>query len=164
MVYVSSKLFWLPLYVFLLFLIYKKFNTRVWLVLIFITLLIFVSDQLSVHAFKNVFERLRPCHTPDLLFIVHIVEKCGGKFGFVSSHAANSFALAFFISGLLRGNYKWIPWIMYVWAFLTIYSRVYLGVHFPGDVLGGAILGTIIGWVILKTYRYTSVKVFPEKV
>lgn len=123
------------------------------MILLFILVLITLSDQVSVHAFKNVFERLRPCHTPDLLLVVHTVEKCGGQFGFVSSHAANSFALAFFISGLLRKSYKWIPYLMYSWAVLTIYSRVYLGVHFPGDVLGGAILGMILGWLVLKGFR-----------
>lgn len=123
------------------------------MILLFILLLITLSDQISVHAFKNVFERLRPCHTPDLLLVVHTVEKCGGQFGFISSHAANSFALAFFISGLLRKSYKWIPYVMYSWAALTIYSRIYLGVHFPGDVLGGAILGMILGWIVLKGFR-----------
>lgn len=127
--------------------------SKTWMVLLFVAVLITLSDQISVHAFKNVFERLRPCHTPDLIFVVHTVEKCGGQFGFVSSHAANSFALAFFISGLLRKSYRWVPYLMYGWATLTIYSRVYLGVHFPGDVLGGAILGMFIGWVVLKGFQ-----------
>lgn len=163
MVYVSAKFFWLPLYIFLLYLIIKKFSKKSWLVLVFVFLLILAADQLSVHAFKNVFERLRPCHTPDLLFIVHTVEKCGGKFGFVSSHAANSFALAFFVSALLKSYYRWIPWLMFSWAFLTIYSRVYLGVHFPGDVIGGAILGILVGWMIFLGYNFASKKIYTDK-
>lgn len=164
MVYVSAKFFWLPLYFFLLYLVYRKYGTKSWLVLVFIFLLIFTSDQLSVHAFKNVFQRLRPCHTPDLLFVVHTVEKCGGQFGFVSSHAANSFALVFFISGILKSNYRWLPWLLYSWALLVIYSRVYLGVHFPGDVVGGAILGILVGYVILKLYKLAEKKIFKPEV
>lgn len=163
MVYVSSKLFWLPLYIFLLYLIYIKFGKKTWFVLVFVVLLILIADQLSVHAFKNVFQRLRPCHTPDLLLVVHTVEKCGGQFGFVSSHAANSFALAFFISALLKSSYKWLPWVMFAWAFLILYSRVYLGVHFPGDVLAGAILGILVGWIILKSYRFADKRIFRQK-
>jgi len=164
MVYVSAKFFWLPLYILLLYLVYKKYGTKSWLAIVFVALLILTSDQLSVHAFKNVFQRLRPCHTPDLLFVVHTVEKCGGQFGFVSSHAANSFALAFFMSGLLKKTYRWLPWLMYSWALLTIYSRVYLGVHFPGDVIVGAVLGIIVGFIILKIYKLSENKIFKQAV
>lgn len=161
MVYVSSKLFWLPLYLLLLYLIYKEKKKKTILVLLFVAILITLSDQLSVHAFKNVFQRPRPCHAIDLQLVVHIVEKCGGKYGFVSSHAANSFALAVFIVGLLKSSYRWIPWLMFLWAAVTIYSRVYLGVHYPGDVIAGAFLGALIGWLVLLTYRVTEKRFFP---
>lgn len=104
-----------------------------------------MGDRISVMAFKDVFQRFRPCHNPDIASLVHLVDGCGGKFGFVSSHAANSFALALFTGLLLRKHYKYILPIMLFWAALVSYSRIYVGVHYPGDILGGAILGTVIG-------------------
>ena len=104
-----------------------------------------MGDRISVMAFKDVFQRFRPCHNPDIANLVHLVDGCGGKFGFVSSHAANSFALALFTGLLLRKHYKYILPIMLFWAALVSYSRIYVGVHYPGDILGGAILGTVIG-------------------
>lgn len=153
MVYASSKFFWIPLYLFLLYLIIKEYGIKSILVLVSVALLIVLSDQLSVHAFKNVFERLRPCHNPDIMLRVHLVTDCGGQFGFVSSHAANSFALAFFI-GTLLANIKWIKWLLFGWALLVIYSRIYLGAHYPGDVLVGGMLGIVLAIVMLIFYQY----------
>ena len=152
MVYASAKLFWIPLYLVLLYLLIKEYRQKTWLILGFVVLLILFSDQLSVHAFKNVFMRLRPCHNEDLQLIIHTVTPCGGQYGFVSSHAANSFALAFFM-GTLLSQIRWIPWLMYSWAFLIIYSRIYLGQHYPGDVLGGAVLGMIVGMIVIILYH-----------
>ena len=160
MVFVSAKYFWIPFYIFLLYLVFREKYKKTILVLFFIVLLIVISDQVSVHAFKNVFQRPRPCHAIDLQLVVHTVEKCGGQFGFISSHASNSFALAFLISGLLRSRYSWLPWVMYAWAVLTIYSRVYLGVHYPGDVIAGAFIGILIGWLVLWAYRLAEKKVY----
>ncbi len=114
----------------------------------FIGLLILIADQTSVHLFKNVFERLRPCKNPEILNLVHVTGGCGGKFGFVSSHATNSFALAVFIGILLKKHYKLFFPAMLFWAGIVAYSRVYVGVHYPGDILGGTILGSIVGVVV----------------
>jgi len=115
--------------------------------------LIALSDLSSVHFFKNVFERLRPCHDPELIDRVHLVNgECGGAFGFVSSHAANCFALAVFLVKILGKAYRHFTPLILLWAAVVAYSRIYLAVHFPGDVLCGALLGTIIGFGVGKAY------------
>jgi undecaprenyl-diphosphatase len=163
MVYVSAKFFWIPFYAFLLYLIYMNYGRYTLIILLFIAIMITLTDQGSVHLFKNVFQRLRPCHAPDLKLFVHTVEKCGGQYGFLSSHAANSFALAVFMSALLKNHYRWISLVMFFWAALVIYSRVYLGVHYPGDVLAGAVFGMIIGWFILLLFRFFQKNYPPHK-
>lgn len=144
--WVTSKIFWLPLYVFLLYLVAKNYGWKTLIIGFFIGLVFTIGDRTSVMAFKDVFERLRPCHNPELTGLVHILNgKCGGQFGFVSSHATNSFALALFSGLLLRKHYKYIMPFMLFWAALVSYSRVYVGVHYPADILGGAILGSVVG-------------------
>jgi len=154
---VSGKLTWLPLYIFILVLIGIKYKRRILIIIPIIILTITASDQLSVHAFKELFERLRPCHEPELEGLVHIVKgKCGGKYGFVSSHAANSFAIAMFSLALLKK--RWFSITIIIWATLVGYSRVYLGVHYPGDVICGAILGIIIGLGFWLLYRRIDIR------
>lgn len=144
--WVSDKYIWIPLYVFFLVLVWKKYGKQFWIVLIGAALLITISDQVHLHFFKNIFERLRPCHDPSLEGMVHIVNgKCGGEFGFVSGHAANSFAIATFLSVLLGAKYRYFTPLVLLWASVVAYSRIYLGVHFPGDVICGALLGSVFG-------------------
>jgi len=150
---ISGKLFWAPLYALLIYWIFKEKKWYGFLALVFVALTITAADQLSVHAFKNVFMRLRPCHEPSLQGMLHMVKYCGGQYGFVSSHAANSFAVLAFINGFFRQTRPYVKWIMWLWALLVIYSRVYLGVHYPGDVLGGAVLGIILGSLLFWLYR-----------
>jgi undecaprenyl-diphosphatase len=143
-----------PFYLILLFLIIRKYQWQSLLILLFVAVLISLSDQLSVRAFKFVFERPRPCHDSDLQPLIHLPSgECGGAFGFVSSHAANSFALAGFVWFLLRQYYSKIGWILFLWASGVAYSRVYLGVHYPGDILGGALLGLAVSWLVWQLYR-----------
>jgi undecaprenyl-diphosphatase len=143
MVFASGKLTWLPLYLLLIYFLARKQGWKTIWWLIAIALVIVATDQISVGLFKNVFHRLRPCHTPELQGLIHLVGKCGGQFGFVSSHAANTFGVAAFLSILF--NNRWATYSLLFWAAFVSYSRIYLGVHFPGDVLCGAILGAGIG-------------------
>lgn len=158
MVYVSSMVFWLPVYIFLLYLVIREFKWKSLVILLFVALLITLTDQISVQLFKNVFQRFRPCHNPELELMIHTVGSCGGLYGFVSSHATNYFGIIVFLSGLLGSRYKWLPWVLFFWGILIIYSRVYLGVHYPGDIIAGTLLGSLIGFLVLKLYRFTDKK------
>jgi len=149
---VSGKLQWIPLYLLLAYLLFKKYGRSSWQLVVVAALLIVASDQISVKLFKEVVERYRPCHNANLQDIVHLVNnKCGGKFGFVSSHATNSFAIASFM-GLLLGYKakKKALYLLLLWASVVSYSRIYLGVHYPGDVIGGALLGLGLAFIFYK--------------
>lgn len=136
-----------------------KFKWKGFYVAIFLGLLFFIADQSSVKLFKDVFERLRPCHNPQIAELVHTLHgKCGGQFGFVSSHASNSFALAVFSGFLLRSKYKYIMPMMIFWAVLVSYSRVYVGVHYPADILGGAILGSVVAILLYWLMKFVNQK------
>jgi undecaprenyl-diphosphatase len=155
--WITSKTSWIPLYILLLTLTAFKYKWKTLYVGLFIGLLFALADQTSVQLFKNVFERLRPCHNPDITSVVHIINgHCGGKFGFVSSHATNSFALAVFIGFFLRSHYRFIFPLMVFWAALVSYSRIYVGVHYPADILCGAILGTIIAIFVYYLMKYIN--------
>lgn len=154
MLFSSGKLSWLPLYILLLFLIVKNYKYReLPLILISIAATITLADQTSVHLFKNIFLRYRPCHNLDIQHLVHVVKGCGGQYGFVSSHAANSFALATLIGLLLINKFKSILLLLWFWALWVSYSRIYNGVHYPADIVGGAILGILIGYIVFTLYR-----------
>lgn len=143
MVFASGKLTWLPFYLILIYFIARKQGWKTLWWLMAIALVVVAADQISAGIFKNSFQRLRPCHTPELQGLIHLVGKCGGQYGFISSHAANTFGVAIFLSMLFRS--RWATYGLLFWAAFVAYSRIYLGVHFPGDVICGAIVGAGIG-------------------
>lgn len=148
----STRTVWIPFYVLIIWLLAAKYGKRVWIPLVLVPVLVVLTDQGS-NLIKNLVERPRPCHEPALEGMVHIVRgRCGGMYGFVSAHASNTFGIAAFTIPLLRK--RWFTWTVIIWALAVSYSRIYMGVHYPGDVLGGAILGLAAGaalaWTALK--------------
>jgi undecaprenyl-diphosphatase len=139
---------------------YKNFKKTWWIVLILIGLCFLLGDRVSVMGFKDVFERLRPSHALQDVFLVkfkdfHLVYTSkGGMYGFVSSHATNAFCIATLFGLISRKRLSWI--LLLLWAFLTAYSRIYCGVHYPGDVICGGLLGVVLGWLIY--FLYTKIK------
>lgn len=157
--FISHKLSALSLYLFLLILSYRKYGLKGTLVLVAtVALLITVSDQLS-NFFKYAVGRLRPCHDPEISSLMRLVKSyCGGKFGYFSAHASNAFAIALFFGMLLKSNLRYIGLGLVFWACLVAYSRVYIGVHYPLDVLSGALLGSFLGWLFAKLYIFVHRK------
>ena len=152
---ISMKAAWLPLYLLMLYMLVRQYGKRVWIILLFVTLLIVITDQ-GASLIKDLTRRLRPCNEPSLAGLIHVVRgRCPGIYGFVSGHASNAFGLAAFTSILVRK--AWYTWLVFVSAILIAYSRVYLGVHYPGDVLAGGLLGLVAGialaFTALKTYQ-----------
>ncbi|WP_337942272.1 phosphatase PAP2 family protein [Parabacteroides sp.] len=153
----SGKAVWLPLAAFILIvLLYKKKWKESILILLGIVLVVTLCDQFASHVCKPIFTRFRPTHHPDFMDQVKTVfDYRGGRYGFISSHAANAFGFATYMSLLFR--YRLFTWTIFLWAALTAYTRVYLGVHFISDIVPGAIAGVFFGWLVYWLY----VKVHP---
>lgn len=148
----SGKAVWIPLIVVSLVIFVYKIKWREALLLILCSVLLgLLSDFVSAELIKPYFERLRPTHHPDFKYYVEIVENYrGGRYGFISNHAANGFAVVTFTSFLFR--YRYLTLTMLLWATVTAYSRIYLGVHFVSDIVGGAIWGVFIGFFVYYIY------------
>lgn len=154
----SDKFFWIPLYLILLGYIIYKYKKQSLLIIAAIIIIIALSDQISSGIIKPLVERLRPTREPSIMQLIHTVNNYkGGKFGFVSSHAANSFALATFLSLLFKN--KIFTFSIVIWATLVSFSRVYLGVHYPGDVICGALIGVFVSYFVYKLYIWLTKKI-----
>jgi len=149
---------WLIFYATILIIIVKKHGKKSLFIFIAIALLILCADQFS-GILKHTVQRLRPSNDPAFSQLVHVFFKKGGQFGFVSAHAANTFAIATFTSLIFRNrNYSMF---IFPWAIVIAYSRIYLGVHYPGDVICGALLGIGVGIGIFKLLNYAESRLSP---
>lgn len=149
------------LYLFLALLYLKRTNLKSFLVLLLsVALLILVTDQVT-NLFKDGFQRLRPCHDPTLSKMVRLVKSsCGGLYGYFSGHASNSFALAVFFSCIFGVKYRKLPFVLLFVAFLVAYSRVYIGVHYPLDIVSGMTFGALVGLLFFRIWRKFNGEVF----
>lgn len=158
MVAITEKHIWIPLYLLLIFALIRQFRWQAVYSIAAVILLVILSDQLTSGFMKPFFGRFRPCHDPEIGHLIRIIRRCGGEFGFVSSHAANSFSVSTFFILLFHKSHRYIWWLL-IWPLLFSYSRIYLGVHYPLDVLGGALVGIGLGWLVYRATEKLSEKV-----
>ncbi len=157
MLFVSSKWSGIPIYAAVLYMIFRKRDVKTAVIMTVALVVTFgLTDWLSVHLFKNTFERFRPGWDPTIKEYVRLLEGRGGRYGFVSSHASNFFGFAIVSAAFLRK--KWYTWFIFIWSVAVCYSRVYLAKHFPGDVICGALFGMLIGFLVIMAYKALAKK------
>jgi undecaprenyl-diphosphatase len=151
--YATDGSIYLPLYLIGIWLAYKQFGKKIWILAVFVIITVLFTDQ-SCNILKNTVCRLRPTHNPDIMSLVHIVNDYrGGQYGFPSAHACNTFGMAIFLYSVLRPKRWGVTVVLFAWAAVMSYSRIYLGVHYPSDILCGATLGACIGLGMSALFR-----------
>ncbi|MFW5831125.1 MAG: phosphatase PAP2 family protein [Prolixibacteraceae bacterium] len=153
MLLVTRKETWFPFYAVIIYYFIKNYREKSVLILFFLGLTILASDQISV-LIKETVQRLRPVYEPSIEHLAHNVLRKGGLHGFVSSHASNVFAVLVFTTRIFRNKSYLI--LMLFWALIVSYSRIYSGVHYPLDIIGGALLGWFIGWAFYKLLMFVE--------
>jgi len=164
MYWFSDKWIWIPMYALMAFFIVKHYKMKGVVIILTVGVVIALCDQTASHLIKHAVMRLRPSHEPALAPLIHLSKAgAGGLYGFVSSHAANSFGLATFLYFVLDNRFKLLKYWLFIWSVLVSYSRIYNGVHYPGDVIVAAIIGALIGWGMSKLFLYIENKRFKNK-
>ena len=151
-----NKYVWLPLYVFIISFLLINYGRRGMYYVLLVFALVFISDTMSSKLIKNWIQRVRPCNQEEFKDEVRLLVSCGSGYSFTSSHATNHFALAFFLILTLGKLFRKIRIPLIIWAALVAYAQVYVGVHFPLDVIAGALLGTLIARVLAGLYHELS--------
>lgn len=155
---ITEKLTFIPLYALLLFLLYKKFGAKSLLVfVVLVALMITFTDQIT-NVFKRGFMRPRPCGEVDLIDHMRFIAVRCGKYGFFSGHSSNSMAAAVFAGLMLKPFYKNLIFVLLVWSVIVAYSRIYVGVHYPLDILCGLTFGALAGFMFYKIAEYALKK------
>ncbi|MFH6943931.1 phosphatase PAP2 family protein [Flavobacterium sp. FlaQc-50] len=156
---ITNQLNWTPLFLLIFYLIYKKIGGKQTLyVLLFIAILIAFTDQ-TTNLVKNTVQRLRPCNNPEINTFIRIVQ-VRKSFSFFSGHAANTMAVATFLYLVLKRHFKYLGFL-FLWPLVFAYSRIYLGLHYPGDILTGYFVGAVFGTLIYLLYRKLKPRYFP---
>ena len=157
----TGKEVWLPLAVLIIgVLVYKKNWRESLLIILAIALVVLLCDQFASHVCKPLFTRFRPTHHPDFMEQVKTVFNYrGGLYGFISSHAANAFGFATLMALIMKN--RWFGWTLFLWATLTAYTRIYVGVHFISDVVPGMVVGILLGYVVYRLYLFVRSKWLP---
>lgn len=156
---ITKQTSWIPFFLLMLYFIYKKIGQKQTLYLfLFIALLLLFTDQIT-NLVKNSVQRLRPCNNPEINTFIRIVQS-RTSFSFFSGHAANTMAVATFLHLNFKRDYKYL-WLLFLWPLIFAYSRIYLGLHYPLDILSGYFFGAIFGFVIFKIYKKVQKKYFP---
>lgn len=161
--FVTEKWSSIPLYAFLLYLVFKHYGWKGTLVIIVcVALMITATDQIA-SLFKYGIKRPRPCKLEELQPLMRYVADGCGRFGYFSAHAASSMAAAVFLGLSLQKWYKYLPFLLLLWAVITGYSRIYLGVHYPLDVISGMAFGGLTGWLFYLIQKWGQRKFKTQK-
>ena len=157
---ITRQINWIPLFLLLTYLIFKKLGTKQTLYLfVFIAILLTITDQ-TANLFKYSFQRLRPCNNPEINSFIRVVQ-FRDSFSFFSGHAANTMAVATFLYLILHRYYRYFG-LLFLWPLIFAYSRIYLGLHYPLDIISGYLCGFIFGFLMFKIYQAVKQKYFPQ--
>ncbi len=157
-----NKFFWIPLYIILIGSIIKTFGNKSWWLIIGLLITIGISDATSSHLIKNQIQRIRPCNQVGFKETAHLLVPCGSGYSFTSSHATNHFALAFFLILTIGRRWKWVRVPLFFWACSIALAQVYVGVHYPLDIVAGGMLGMLISFVMVYLLNQLNVFRFPS--
>lgn len=156
---ITKQYNWIPLFLLLLYFILKKLGTKQTLyLLLFVAILLFFTDQIT-NLFKNGFQRLRPCNNPEINSFIRVVQ-VRTSFSFFSGHAANTMAVSTFLYFIFKKDFKYFG-LLFLWPLIFAYSRIYLGLHYPLDIISGYFFGAILGFLMFKFYRIAQKINFP---
>jgi undecaprenyl-diphosphatase len=157
---ITKQANWIPFFLLLFYLIYKKLGIKQTLyLLLFVAVLVTVTDQ-TTNLFKFTFKRMRPCSNPEINTIIRVVQT-RNSFSFFSGHAANTMAVATFLYLNFKNQFKYFG-LLFLWPLIFAYSRIYLGLHYPIDIVSGYLCGVLTGCLMYKMYKWAQNKYFPE--